>query len=86
VTSQREIARRANALVDQFANRLPEETLAGLGLMSEGGEYGELVIELAATLAKARTLVSRQEQRELRALLEATEMPTEPVDRLVIND
>ena len=40
--SQSEIARRANALRDRFTYWLPEGTLSGLGLMSEGGEYGEL--------------------------------------------
>ena len=74
-----EIGRRANALLDRLSNRLPEGTLSGLGLMSEGGEYGELVIELTATLAKTRTVVTRQELQELQALLEATGMPTSAV-------
>src|SRR5258708_23376332 len=53
-----EIARRASALPDQFATRLSEDTLAGLRLMEEGGEFGELAIELAATLVKAGATVS----------------------------
>jgi hypothetical protein len=81
-----EIARKASALPDQFATRLPQESTSRLRLMSEGGEYGELVIELTTTLAQTRTLVSGQELRELRALLEATDMPTEPADQLVISD
>lgn len=79
-----EIARRASALPDQFADRLPENALAGLRLMDEGGEYGELAIELTATLAATRAPVTPAEQRELRALLEATGMPTQPVDQLAL--
>ena len=81
-----EIARRASALPDQFATRLPAGKLAGLKAMERGGEYGELAIELAATLAKNGTKVSSAEQRELRALLEATGMPTRPVDELAVQD
>ncbi|HWG63617.1 MAG TPA: hypothetical protein VG253_18145, partial [Streptosporangiaceae bacterium] len=65
-----------------FADRIPEESLEGLRLMDEGGEYGELTIELAATLAKTGAVVSLAEQQELRKLLEAMGMPTEPVDLL----
>jgi hypothetical protein len=81
-----EVARRASALPDQFADRLPADTLAGLKEMERGGEYGELTIELAATLAKTGVRVSSAEQRELRALLEATGMPTRPVDELAVRD
>jgi hypothetical protein len=81
-----EIARRASALPDQFATRLPADTLAGLRLMNEGGEYSELAIELTATLAKTRTTVSAAEQRELRVLLEATGMPTHLLEQLAVRD
>jgi len=81
-----EIARRASALPDRFATRLPADTLEGLKEMEDGGEYGELAIELAATLAKTGALVTSAEQRELRTLLEATGMPTRPVDELAVRD
>jgi hypothetical protein len=81
---EHEIARRASALPDLFATRLPEDDLTGLRLMDEGGEYGELAIELTATLAEIGAIVSAAEQRELRALLEATGMPTELVDQLAV--
>ena len=81
-----EIARRASALPDRFAARLPVDTLIGLKSMEGGGEYGELAIELAATLAKTKVPVTSAEQRELRALLEATGMPTHPVDELAVRD
>lgn len=79
-----EIARRASALPGLFAGRVPAETLEGLRLMEEGGEYGELTAELAATLAQARAIVTPAEQRELRELLVATDMPTSPADQLQV--
>jgi hypothetical protein len=79
-----EIARRAGALPDLFAGRVTAETLEGLRLMEEGGEYGELTAELAATLAATRTVVTQAEQRELRELLAATDMPTSPADQLQV--
>ncbi|HEX9520711.1 MAG TPA: hypothetical protein VF940_31595 [Streptosporangiaceae bacterium] len=81
-----EIARRASALPEQFATRLPEKTLAGLRLMEEGGEYGELAIELTATLVKTGAAVSAAERHELRALLEATGMPTHLLEQLAVRD
>ncbi len=81
-----EMARRASALPDQFATRLPEDAVAGLRLMEEGGEYGELAIELTATLVKMGAAVSAAEQGGLRALLEATGMPTRLLEQLAVGD
>lgn len=81
-----EIARRASALPGVFAGRMSAETLDGLRLMEEGGEYGELTVELAATLARTGAVVTRAEQRELRELLAATDMPTSPADHLAVQD
>jgi hypothetical protein len=54
--------------------------------MNDGGEYGELAIELAASLAASlaahNTPVTAAERDELLALLEAMEMPTDPVGKL----
>ncbi len=83
---EHEVARRASALPDRFESRLPAETLAALKSMNRGGEYGELTIELAATLAKTGAPVSSAEQGELRTLLEATGMPTRSVDELAVRD
>lgn len=60
--------------------------MAGLRLMEEGGEYGELAIELTATLVKTAATVSAPEQRELRDLLEATGMPTQLLEQLAVGD
>ena len=83
---EHEIARRACALPDRFATRVPEHTLASLRLMQMGGEHGELTIELTASLARTGARVSAAEQRELRALLEATGMPTHLLGQLAVED
>ena len=77
-----EIARRASTLPHRFADRIPRDTLETIELMDGGGEYGELTIELTASLAAHKTPVTPDERDELRALLEAMSMPTEPVERL----
>jgi hypothetical protein len=77
-----EIARRASSLPERFADRVPENTLDILKLMDGGGEYGELTIELAASLAADNTPVTPGERDELRALLEAMNMPTDPIGQL----
>ena len=50
--------------------------------MRGGGEYGELTIELAASLAAHNTPVTPEERDELLALLEAMSMPTDPIGKL----
>ncbi len=77
-----EVARRASALPTRFADRVPPRTLKSIQLMDEGGEYGELTIELAASLAAHNTPVTAAERDELLALLEAMEMPTDPIGKL----
>jgi len=79
-----EIARRASKLPAQFANRLNPEKLKGLRAMNMGGEYGELTIELAATLAATGAAISAAERDEIQALLDAMGMPTDPIQRLTV--
>jgi hypothetical protein len=50
-----EVAQRASALPTRFAERVPPSTLESIQLMEEGGEYEELTIELAASLAAHNT-------------------------------
>jgi predicted glycosyltransferase len=50
--------------------------------MGSGGEYGELTIELAASLAAHQVPVTAAERDELRELLEAMGMPTDPIGQL----
>jgi hypothetical protein len=77
-----EIARRASSLLQRFADRVPSQTRENIELMNEGGEYGELTIELAASLAAHQVPVTAAERDELRALLEAMDMPTDPIAKL----
>ena len=79
---EHEIARRASTLPDRFADRIPPQTLEIIQLMEGGGEYGELTIELAASLAAHNTPVTAAERDELLALLEAMDMPTDPIGKL----
>jgi hypothetical protein len=79
---ENEIARRASSLPRRFADRIPGHTLEIIELMEGGGEYGELTIELAASLAAHHVPVTAAERDELLGLLEATGMPTDPIGRL----
>ena len=77
-----EIIEKAEALPDRFASRLTESTLWSIKRMRGGGEYGELTIELAASLAAHRVPVTAAERDELRELLTAMGMPTDPIGQL----
>jgi len=77
-----EIAQRASSLPRRFAERIPSRTREIIELMEDGGEYGELTIELAASLAAHHTPVTAAERDELLALLEAMHMPTDPIAQL----
>jgi hypothetical protein len=76
---ENEIARRASGLPRRFADRIPARTREVIELMERGGEYGELTIELAASLAAHRSPVTAAERDELLGLLEAMHMPTDPI-------
>jgi hypothetical protein len=82
--TETEIIERVEALPERFASRLTEDALWSVRRMRGGGEYGELAIELAATLAKTGAAVTPEERDDLRFLLEAMGMPTDPIDRLNI--
>jgi hypothetical protein len=82
---EHEIARRASKLPDQFATCIDPQTLEDLRSMNAGGEYGELTIELTAALAKTGASVSAAERNELQALLDATGMPTDPIQHLAVD-
>jgi hypothetical protein len=77
-----EIIDKAEALPDRFGDRVSESTLWSIKRMRGGGEYEELTIELAASLAAHNTPVTAAERDELLALLEATGMPTDPIGKL----
>jgi hypothetical protein len=77
-----EIIDKAGALPERFADRVPYSTLWSIKRMRGGGEYGELTIELAASLAEHNSPVTPGERDELLALLEAMRMPTDPIGKL----
>ena len=77
-----EIIEKADALPDRFADRVSESTLWSIMRMRGGGEYGELTVELAASLAAHHTPVTAAERDELLALLQAMDMPTDPIAEL----
>jgi hypothetical protein len=77
-----EIIDKAGALPERFADRVTESTLWSIKQMRGGGEYGELTIELAASLAAHHIPVTAAERDELLALLEAMHMPTDPIAEL----
>lgn len=81
-----DIIARASRLPDQYADRIPREVLDGLRLMDDGGEYGELVSELTATLAAHHVPVSAAERDELRALADATGEGREYTDKLTVTE
>jgi len=80
--TEAEVFERAETLPERFADRVSEGTLWSIKRMRGGGEYGELTIELAASLAAHGTPVTPDERDELRALLEAMNMPTDPIEQL----
>jgi hypothetical protein len=80
--TEEQIIDKAEALPERFADRLTESALWSVRQMRGGGEYGLLTIEIAASLAKHRTPVTPEERDELRALLEAMNMPTDPIEQL----
>lgn len=80
--TETEIIERAETLPERFADRVTESTLWSIKRMRGGGEYGEMTIELAASLAAHKTPVTPEERDELLALLEAMRMPTDPIAKL----
>jgi hypothetical protein len=77
-----EIIDKAESLPDRFAERLTPSALWSVKRMRGGGEYGLLTIELAASLAAHNTPVTAAERDELLALLEAMDMPIDPIEKL----
>lgn len=80
--TEAEIIERTEALPERFSDRLNDSTLWSIKRMRGGGEYAELAIELAASLAASRAPVTSAERDELRTLLKAMSMPTDPVEKL----
>ncbi|MFY9928600.1 MAG: hypothetical protein WAK82_11410 [Streptosporangiaceae bacterium] len=80
--TETDIIMRARTLPDRYAERVTKDTLWSIKSMADGGEYGEMTIELAASLAAHHTPVTAAERDELLTLLEAMQMPTDPIAQL----
>lgn len=77
-----DIMRHVNALPDRFADRLGLNGLDDVRDAARAGEWGEAVDILLAGLIKSHVTVTADERDELRSLLMAMGMATDPVDRL----
>jgi thioredoxin-like negative regulator of GroEL len=80
-----ELAERAHALPDRFADRLEPADLATVREYAEVGEWGEEIDLLLASLRASQRPVAAEERSELVSLLEAMGMSTEPVDALSVD-
>lgn len=80
--NQNEIMNRVNALPGSFTGRLDAAGLDDVRDAARAGEWGEALEILLGGLIKAQVPISEAEGEELRSLLEAVGLPTEPVGRL----
>jgi hypothetical protein len=81
-----ELAQRASALPERFADRLSEEDLATISSAREADEWEEEIDNLIATLAVTGASVSRAEQEELGALVKELDMSPELLGALKVFD
>jgi thioredoxin-like negative regulator of GroEL len=77
-----EIAERAHALPDTFADRLSPADLATVREYAEVGEWGEEIDLLLACLTSGRRSLTAVERMELIELMEAMGMATDAVEAL----
>jgi hypothetical protein len=77
--NESEVIEHTEALPNRYANRVRPQDLDGMRSMAEGGEWQELVDLLVASLTVTQAPVTPGERDELRSLLEAMDMPTEPL-------
>ena len=81
-----DIIERASSLPERYAERLTDSALWSIRRMRGGGEYGEMAVELAASLAASHVPVTSAERDELLHVLTALGMPTGPVETLNVRD
>jgi hypothetical protein len=80
--NESEVIERAESLPGLYASRVRPEDLDGIRSMAGAGEWQELVDLLIASLSLTQAPVTAGERDELRSLLEAMEMPNEPLAAL----
>jgi thioredoxin-like negative regulator of GroEL len=79
---ENEIAKRVAAIPGQFADRLGPRDLANVQEYARVGEWGEALDLLLACLRHDDQAITAAERDELRDLLEAMGMPTDPIAQL----
>lgn len=79
-----ELAERAHALPDIFANRLEPADLDAVREYAEAGEWGEEIDLLLASLRETQRSVTAAERTELVTLLEAMGLPADPISALSV--
>jgi hypothetical protein len=77
-----ELAERAHALPDRFADRLEPNDLATVRQYADVGEWGEKIDLLLATLRATHQSITAAERSDLLVLLKAMGLPTDPVQKL----
>jgi hypothetical protein len=80
--NESEVIERVEALPDRYVGRVRPNDLYAMRAMSSGGEWGELVDLLVASLSLTRAAVTESERDELRSLLAAMNMEEEPLSGL----
>lgn len=71
-------------IVELFLPRVPPRYVDGFESMMDAGEYALAVDDLVATLVVENVPVTPAERDDLRRLLEATNEPTDRLDRLTL--
>jgi hypothetical protein len=79
-----EIAERAHALPDRFADRLDPADLKTVREYAEVGEWGEELDLLLAALRETQRPITALERSELVTLLQAMGLPTDPAEKLEV--
>jgi hypothetical protein len=80
----RELARRAYALPDRFADRLSPKDLANIREYASVGEWGEEIEELLACLQQDAHTITAAEREEIQSLLDAMDEPPDLLDQLPV--
>jgi DNA transposition AAA+ family ATPase len=81
---QRELAETMRRLPARYADRLPARTLEKIKGAAASGQWEKAVDRLVTALHARAEAVTTVEREELRAVLEALNMPVERVDNLVV--
>jgi hypothetical protein len=75
----------AQATVNRFLDRIPTKYVGGFESELDGGEYSTAVENLLLTLVDDRVPVTRDEQEDLRRLLDYLKQPISKLDQLTLS-